>query len=53
MKSKALFIWIEGADDRRFFEAIIKPKLKSKYIDIRLIEYSRKNQPLQKILFVP
>jgi hypothetical protein len=42
MKSKVLFIWIEGADDRRFFEAIIKPKLKSKYIDIRLIEYSRK-----------
>lgn len=37
-----LYIFIEGPDDKRFFESIIKPKLKSRYDTINFIEYAKK-----------
>ena len=36
-----LYIFIEGADDKRFFESIIKPKLESRYDTINFIEYAK------------
>ncbi len=37
---KRLFIWVEGEEDKRFFEKIIEPKLKKKYNLIETIRYS-------------
>jgi len=31
MGYRRLFIWVEGEDDKRFFEKIIEPKLRKKY----------------------
>lgn len=35
-----MFIWIEGGDDRRFFDRIIKPILNKKYDWVEVIEYT-------------
>jgi len=37
MSYKRLFIWVEGSDDKRFFDKIIKPRLQKKYnlIEVR------------------
>lgn len=37
---KRLFIWVEGSDDKRFFEKIIEPKFQIVYNFIEMIEYS-------------
>lgn len=37
MQFKRLFVWVEGEDDRRFFDKIIKPKLNNKYHFIETI----------------
>lgn len=34
MEYRRLFIWVEGEDDKRFFEKIIEPKLKEKYTSV-------------------
>lgn len=41
MSYKRLFIFVEGDDDERFFQRIIKPKLEEKYDEVKLIKYSR------------
>src|SRR3989339_69966 len=40
MTYKYLFIFVEGKDDKEFFERIIKPKLNIKYDTIQIVEYS-------------
>ena len=31
MSYRRLFIWVEGEDDKRFFQSILEPKLQVKY----------------------
>ena len=40
MSYKRLFLLVEGNDDQRFFERIIKPKLLKRYSDIKIVKYS-------------
>ncbi len=40
MLYRKLFRWVEGADDERFFEKIIKPKLQKKYNSIDIIRFA-------------
>jgi len=40
MGYRRLFIWIEGEDDARFFEKIMKPKLQKKYNFVETIRYA-------------
>ncbi len=42
-KYKILYIFVEGNDDERFFERILKPELQNKYDDIRIIKYAQKD----------
>lgn len=41
MPYKRLYIWIEGDDDERFFDGIIKPKLQSKYDYVGFWQYAQ------------
>jgi hypothetical protein len=47
VKYRRLHIFVEGPDDRRFFEEIVVPKLKNKYDRVDIREYSR--EPPEKI----
>ncbi|HHT9139403.1 MAG TPA: hypothetical protein ACFYEA_02580 [Candidatus Tripitaka californicus] len=38
---KRLFIWVEGPDDVRFFDGIVKPVFERKYGLVKVIEYSK------------
>jgi len=38
---KRLFIWVEGEDDIRFFNRIIKPVLEEKYNSVEVIKYAK------------
>ena len=38
---RKLFIWVEGNDDKRFFEKIVELKLKKKYSYIHIINYAQ------------
>jgi hypothetical protein len=40
MAYKRLFIWVEGPDDLRFFEEVIKPKFKMKYDLVEIRSYA-------------
>lgn len=40
MGYKGLFIWVEGEDDARFFENIMKPQLQKEYIFVKMIRYA-------------
>ncbi|MDI6767778.1 MAG: hypothetical protein QME52_13235, partial [Bacteroidota bacterium] len=40
MNYRRLFIWVEGADDVRFFERIIEPKLQQKYNFVKTSPYA-------------
>jgi len=42
-----LFIFVEGNDDLRFFEKVIKPEIKHKFLSIKIITY--KNEKEEKI----
>lgn len=50
MEYKRLFIWVEGPDDVRFFERIIKPRFGDKYDFVQIIPYAtmkgKKDQPV-------
>lgn len=39
MTYRLLFIFVEGNDDERFFERIIKPELEKKYTTVRFYKY--------------
>lgn len=41
MAHKRFFIWVEGADDVRFFDKIIKPRLQKKYDWVEVRSYAR------------
>lgn len=38
---KDIYIWVEGQDDIRFFEKIIKPIFEEKYRSVKITTYSR------------
>jgi len=38
---KQLFIFVEGVDDERFFEAILKPKFEDKYDLVKFVRYAK------------
>lgn len=42
-----LFIFVEGADDKRFFERIVKPEIVKKFSPVQIIEYS--HMPQKKV----
>lgn len=51
MNHKRLYIWVEGEDDKRFFEKIINPMLKNKYDFIETISYaSMKKEKIDNFL---
>lgn len=37
-----LYIFVEGNDDERFFEEVLVPILRRKYMDIKIIKYAQK-----------
>jgi len=49
--NKRLFIWVEGQDDERFFNRIIKPMLEKKYDLVEVISYAtQKNKKTDNFL---
>ncbi len=44
MCNKQLFIFLEGNDDERFFENVVKPLLQNRYSMIRFWKYSQQKQ---------
>ena len=40
MRYKRLFIWVEGPDDKRFFDELIKPIFEKKYNLVEVREYA-------------
>lgn len=36
-----MFVWVEGPDDVRFFDRIVKPRLDKKYDLVKTVAYSR------------
>ena len=40
MAVRGLFIWVEGADDKRFFERVIQKQLTARYDFVRIIQYA-------------
>ncbi len=52
MSSKRLFIWVEGDDDERFVDRIIKNKLESRYQSISIIKYSKMKKDKIKEFFI-
>jgi hypothetical protein len=49
MSPKQLFIFVEGANDERFFERVVKPKLKQRYNIIIIHTYAEKKNKYKKI----
>jgi len=48
MPYKKLFIWVEGPDDIRFFEAVIQPKLNDQYNYVKVFPYAELSPKLRK-----
>ena len=44
MNYKLLYIFVEGNDDERFFQKIIKPKFENKKKIVKIIKYSQKKK---------
>ncbi|MDK2795140.1 MAG: hypothetical protein PWQ22_9 [Archaeoglobaceae archaeon] len=42
MRSKKLYLFVEGDDDERFFKRIVELKLKGKYEEAKIIKYAEK-----------
>lgn len=47
---KKIALWAEGASDRRFFDAIIKPKLARHFDVVKIVEYSVRFSQVNKLL---
>ena len=47
---KKIALWVEGASDRRFFDAIIKPKLERHFDVVKIVEYSVRFSQVNKLL---
>lgn len=39
-----MYIWVEGDDDERLFEEIIKPRLQKKYNSVKVVCYAKTNK---------
>jgi hypothetical protein len=51
MNYKQLFLFVEGDDDERFFERIVKPKFEEKYHTVKLWKYAQvKNTKVDNFL---
>ena len=51
MNSKLLYFFVEGADDERFFENIIKPEFEKKHYVVKIYKHSQKqNNKIEKFL---
>ncbi|MEA5537160.1 hypothetical protein [Crocosphaera sp. XPORK-15E] len=48
MTYKQLFIWVEGPEDERFVEKILKPCFQESYNKISVIKYSQKTSKFKK-----
>lgn len=44
MKNKVLFVLVEGNDDERFFESIVKPFFVHNYREVRIWQYSQRKK---------
>ena len=51
MGYKRLYIWVEGPDDERFFNQIIKPILLEKYDDVETIILAEKTRFIGIIVY--
>ena len=51
MDYKLLFIFIEGNDDKRFFESVVEPSLQEKYSAIKFPKYAEKDKK-RKVNFI-
>ena len=51
MDYKLLFILIEGNDDERFFESVVKPFLQERYSAIKFWQYAEENEK-RKVSFI-
>ena len=51
MDYKLLFILIEGDDDERFFESVVKPFLQKRYSAIKFWQYAEENEK-RKVSFI-
>ena len=51
MDYKLLFILIEGDDDERFFESVVKPFLQERYSAIKFWQYAEENEK-RKVNFI-
>ncbi len=51
MDYKLLFIFIEGNDDKRFFESVVAPSLQEKYSAIKFPKYAEKDKK-RKVNFI-
>ena len=51
MDYSLLFILIEGDDDERFFESVVKPFLQERYSEIKFWQYAEKNEK-RKVNFI-
>lgn len=50
MEYRRLYIWVEGDDDYRFFDKLVKPLFEEKYDSIELIKYKeRKGMNKKKV----
>ncbi|MCK5450852.1 MAG: hypothetical protein KAI70_03715 [Candidatus Omnitrophica bacterium] len=47
MDYKLLFIFIEGNDDKRFFESVVEPFLRERYSEITFYKYAKKNKKIK------
>ncbi|KLO21555.1 hypothetical protein [Marinitoga sp. 1155] len=49
MSFKQLYIFVEGEDDKRFFDNIIKLELSGKYDSINIIRYAKMKKEKEKV----
>ena len=48
---KKLFIWVEGSDDKRFFEKVVRRLIDHKYDCVKVIPYSQMTKNKMKAWF--
>ncbi|MBK8442670.1 MAG: hypothetical protein IPL35_04265 [Sphingobacteriales bacterium] len=50
MPYNGLYVFVEGDDDERFFNAIIRPLIVSAFSFIKIIKYAQLNKKIQRLL---
>lgn len=46
MSYRGLYILVEGVDDERFFQSILKPELQEEYNFVKIITYANQNKKM-------